>query len=962
MKAKQELPRIGLKTEQAGQGNMTADEEVRIAELIESRKRVAEWLSGMADNAGEEMAETYFDRPGFVDGEHFTAYAEEVKQLKRERRQEEAIALLLKLVAATEAESREPGGASRVAPWYYEQLAIIYRKEGRIADEVAILERYESRCKELGHSADRLAERLTKARAKYEKAASPSKAIPVSSVGFLIEGTEERIESAKPPVAGKGRLAEFLEKAGTEFPQLIKFRIDLSEEFFPKPKVENKEPARWVQPGEVVKVGNYAIRRGFFYVGGHLKSLAPYDFEDDPSLVDPTLEVDADAPEYVGERPEYWYGYGSFTPTDRAEFLAWLASDRSDPETFIEYVFLYFCGIERRLLSDDENGMVSDDERKALMQELSRLKDVYGVHRSFRSYVSSLLSYAWAINYRKLDEQPDHDVLVAKSSFNAAFKVLLAETAQNGEPVSAELALAWVRSHPDFTLRTPARRCPELFDTLFKKRYKEEFGAGLQIKPGRAKLRLDYYPANTSLYYLSPDLALPDVSRQKRPFKKLMTLAGSCADELDSFSRFLGKAGNSPESLQALSLLPDDLVALNSYPQLERFKAWVKRKVFESSDLASEQSMAVPTLGNVQLHQGKVFQFKGLVSVKSLLSQLGKDTPSGINSRETQMLSSAVEKTGYGVAPDIRFHHAKPDIDGKVALFAGGHGADFSPSSEFNKVGIVLRLGTLVAGIDGHISDSEVSALQDVIAQNGRLTETEKRSLHAYMIWLLHTPPNRTGLKKRLNLLSASDKVAIGHILIGVAVADGKIDPAEINQLEKVYTQLGLDKALVTSDIHNVTTSRLPLPGREIRIQTETSTKAQAVAATTFTLDRKRLQRYEEETKEAQSVLESIFTDEDLLDEPEIETGADRKAHNGSLAAVDPQYQRLYEKLITRETWTAEEMEALCAGLQLMTDGAVETINDWAFEQVGAPLIEDGSSVHIDIEIAEEIAALQAQG
>ena len=45
-----------------------------------------------------------------------------------------------------------------------------------------------------------------------------------------------------------------------------------------------------------------------------------------------------------------------------------------------------------------------------------------------------------------------------------------------------------------------------------------------------------------------------------------------------------------------------------------------------------------------------------------------------------------------------------------------------------------------------------------------------------------------------------------------------------------------------------------------------------------------------------------------------------------------------------------------------MPDGAVETINDWAFENVGAPLIEDGSTVYIDIELAEEIAELQTQG
>ena len=115
-------------------------------------------------------------------------------------------------------------------------------------------------------------------------------------------------------------------------------------------------------------------------------------------------------------------------------------------------------------------------------------------------------------------------------------------------------------------------------------------------------------------------------------------------------------------------------------------------------------------------------------------------------------------------------------------------GRIFSPSSEFRKVGTILRLGSLVAGIDNHIADSEIRLLENLITQNEKLKETEKRSLHAYMHWRLNTSTNTAGLKKRLEVLNKSEKVAISHILVGVALADGKIDPAEIRQLEKNST------------------------------------------------------------------------------------------------------------------------------------------------------------------------------
>jgi len=92
---------------------------------------------------------------------HFTDFISQVTYLKHEKKYKEAIDLLLKLVAATEEEAQKQGCG--VAPWYYEQLAIIYRKEKMLNDEVAILERYSRQPKAPGAGPSKLAERLEKA-------------------------------------------------------------------------------------------------------------------------------------------------------------------------------------------------------------------------------------------------------------------------------------------------------------------------------------------------------------------------------------------------------------------------------------------------------------------------------------------------------------------------------------------------------------------------------------------------------------------------------------------------------------------------------------------------------------------------------------------------------------------------------------------------------------------------------
>lgn len=716
-------------------------------------------------------------------------------------------------------------------------------------------------------------------------------------------------------------------RSGVE--ELADFRIPPSSQQKTSPHKRTKRQAKWIKPGESVKVGKFRIQGGFFYSGDQLNDMEGFRAEDDASLINPTLEIDFRNPDYAGDQMDYWPSYSQISPRCRAAYIEWLASNRSDPETYIGYVFLYFYGIERRLLVDDAKGEVSDDERGALIQELKRLKNVYDGNRSFRSYVTALLSHAWVFNHKSLGRKPGFDLLTARKGFTSAFKFRLANVVQLGEPVDAELALAWVRSHPELTLRTPARRCPDEFDALFRMRYRSEFGDGLKITPNKTRLQLDYNPASASLRgYQNLKLDLPDVSQLRGPVKKLVSLAESCTSDLDQFSRFVGRPGNSHDSLSAISLLPDDLVASVSNPRFENFKAWMNHRVSDTD---------------------------GIVSVESTLQQFGEDAPLKINKKEAEMLSSLVEKAGYGIAPDSRFHHAKPDIGGKIVLFPGGHGESFSPTSEFRKVGTILRLGTLVAATDDHVSDSEVNALKRVISQNSRLTETEKRSLDAYMLWRLNTPANMSGLKKRLDLLSASEKVAISHILIGVALADGKIDPAEIKQLEKLYTQLGLDKELVASDIHNLSSSRLKRPDQEDKSSSIVSTRP----ASSFALDRDLLRLLEEETKEAQSVLESIFADEDADEVSELEAPTVLSNKNGSLSGLDTHHQELYVKLITKAEWPYQELEGLCDGLHLMTAGAVETINDWAFDKVGAPLIEDGSTVYVDIELAEEISALQ---
>lgn len=127
-----------------------------------------ECLAGLRDDdADDDQDEEDRSGPGFVRGRHYTDYVDHVKELRRSGREVEAEELLLELVDAIEAEAGVQGRG--VAPWYYEQLAVSYRKCKDIPSEIAILERFARQQHSPGASPPQLLERLAKARALAQR-------------------------------------------------------------------------------------------------------------------------------------------------------------------------------------------------------------------------------------------------------------------------------------------------------------------------------------------------------------------------------------------------------------------------------------------------------------------------------------------------------------------------------------------------------------------------------------------------------------------------------------------------------------------------------------------------------------------------------------------------------------------------------------------------------------------------
>lgn len=683
-------------------------------------------------------------------------------------------------------------------------------------------------------------------------------------------------------------------------------------------KSKNKTPGKWIKSGESITVKGITIARGNVYFGGQLPSLDGYGTE--ASLIDDSLKIESRPVTYEDDSLSYWPRFISISSGCRGAYLNWLAGNRDDSLAPLGYVFIYFYGLERRIVVDSIQGAVDDPEYQSIFKEILRLNEIYGGSRSFHNYATRLLEIMCllrpaVVSHPELEKNPKRDSFLLKHK--------LAKIVDEGKPVSPKLALAWLKFFPEYNLKQPARRCAYEFTQMFHRLYIKKHGEGITVKPNKARLRIEYTPASPSLRGIEiPQEDLPDPSSLKGPTNKLIEIAEECTNALEPYSRYLGKPDTSRTDIAAVLLLPEELEDLSATLGLGKFKKWAEHSISQKS---------------------------GLVEVSELWQFTKLPIPEKINKKESELIQMMVEKAGFGMAPDSRYHHAKPAPDGKLVLFPEGHGKYFQPSKAFNELGMTLRLGAMVAAIDNQIDQSEVAVLKQLIDHDTNLSPTEKKSLCAYLLWRLNSQANVTGLKTRLEKLGTKEKGAVSKILVGVALADGKIDPEEIKQLEKLYSLLGLDKSLVTGDIHSLST------GFESARRSTTPTvdaTQEASKSRGFQLDESVLAIHESQTRDVQTMLGAIFVEEDKEDAaPEEESipAADDKG-------IDTNHYKLYESLINQDRWSRNEFDAMCKKLGLMSGGAIETINDWSFDKVDAPVLEEEpDAVYVDQEVVEEL-------
>ncbi|SDZ40881.1 TerB N-terminal domain-containing protein [Delftia lacustris] len=744
------------------------------------------------------------------------------------------------------------------------------------------------------------------AQAAPQEAAPPAPAVPrpesrapVVSSPVVNSRVASRLSDEQQPVP----------VAASPAPAAPSFRIPAAPKRF--------GPGAWIPAGETIEVGGILISGGLVYVG---TSLPTPMGGNDPCLIDPSKSV-ASHGDYTERQMGYWPSYSEISPSARRAYLNWLAGGRQDPEADVGYVFIFFYGLERRAILDASKDEAAKGDWPMIAAELRRLLDIYGAKSgSFQSYAGSLLDWV------SLAEHPEKAYLKPIPSFPKTYelplyiRVALGQAAVDGVPVPAQLALAWAKLDPTSYLRTPATRCAEEFDKLFVSKYHETFGEGLVLPRNKTKIKLVHRPASAGFRGYT-DLSLsfgntPDVTVLTGPINKLRQVVEAATKELEPFSRYVGRNPDSRHALEGLLQLPAALWPEGAQKALHALKA--------------------------RMGEGMI-----AMSFQELLGSL--DAKTTLTRDRTLALARALESLNIGIEPDVLGGAKLPKADEKVVLFSVPPGEVTSRSTpDYQAAALTLDLASAVAAADGEFSVEEMGYLRAQVQSWAHLTPNHVRRLLAHLRLLMTTPASLTTLRKKLEPLDAGAKETIATFMATVAQSDGNVSPTEVKMLEKVYKALGVEPKKVFSDVHAVAAGAKP-----------TAAATAKVEETGFKLDPARIAALQKDTEAVSALLSGIFKEESppepVFAEPEPE--GDVEPTPPGLLGLDEAHSALARLLLSRPEWTKDELGDAAADLDLMLDGAIETLNEAAFDLHDVPFTEGEDVVTVNPELLEKLEA-----
>lgn len=658
---------------------------------------------------------------------------------------------------------------------------------------------------------------------------------------------------------------------------------------------------QWISRNQVCTVGGIRIAGGWFYVG------TPSDLrkQPDPGLIDPTLQVD-----HAGEdscRPlPHRTTYAEMAPTSRYDYLSWLASARVDPSLPVAYLFLYFYGLERRIVIEACRNESAQAELPEIAAELVRLIEIYGVHDEFRKYAEVLVAWTHLRSRVPFDLGTASMALPNCSSSRPLIRALLGRFARDQIPLPPYVALAWVRACSRCAQQQLGSGPAEHFDVLFLARYSQRFCRG--IVPRRTDsvlLRTSYAPASNAIrndLSLTLDQVVPDVFRSSAALEPLERLAGTVCGELKEYEKYVRRRREADAAAGAVFRLP---YVLWPAPQ----KSAVDRLL---SRIEGEPSGAA----------------------KLSRAELTEIFPDCATRSDFVALARSLATCNLGFEPDVLAGVRLPAKSPVVVFACADVDAADRTSLEYRAAQMTLTIAARAG-----LLRSSTETVRVEIQSWDDLNEMQRSRLVALALLLSDRPLTSS---KRACLEAA--KLPYDARL---TLAKRVLQLRGVSETGDSYADAVLSKAMKLLGV-----------GPE---EDDCTPHVVAARRAGISLDLSRIDALRQETDGLAQRLGRVFADRELDSSDELSgkspSAAVAKRSFGAIHGLDDRHFDFIRAAVLRREWTALELQELAQTFGLFLAGAITHINEASLDAVGESLLDGSDPISINQDTLKELTS-----
>lgn len=693
--------------------------------------------------------------------------------------------------------------------------------------------------------------------------------------------------------------------------------------------------AKWVRAGETVSIQGVEVSTGWFYLGTEMNR--EY-FGTEGCLINPKLPIAKQ-----GERPpateSYNSSYSNFTPSERRQFLEWMAGGRRSPDAGDSLVRVFLEGLEYRVF---KQGVRS--EIPQLVDEAERILDVYGQGNSFSWIASRFVSYASA--FLPSPKRPDTRFAKAASftgveELSPHVRVFIGKKLVYGERITAEDALVWAIALPNVWLRTPAKRCREEFEALWALRFNDYYPGGFDVKRPKAMISLSY-PTD---YGRSPTRLhgdfekLPDIASDSASASKLKELVESCTNELDAYSRFLGRHAELAGNPRADLFLPNDLWARK-----------YERSVEIVASMLGDGELFVSSLG--EMTSAAEFPLAG-ASGKELAATLDR-------------LASALRLYDIGIEPNGP--HAEPflSLECPVGLFRMRARPDGDVEDDRAPWRDAIDIAILAAATAGSVTDAARIAATESIA-------SDFRGLDPMRIWAYAAGVQPAGSRlakvlKAAGDLPVADRQSMARCAVSAALSASGVSPPTVKFLERLYAALRFTSSDLYAALHRGDAERPAATASKAGLDAVSRALGDGASPPAGTehivIDPEKLALARASTLAVSKILADVFVEDTpaAAVAPVADAKKQSAPRGGSVfPGLDAAHADLLSTLVDAGALERKAFEARAKELRLFADGAIDHINDWAFDRFDEMLVADGDTVTLVAHLRDRVIELRGK-